>query len=331
MILPWLAVLVGCVDAPPAAMDVPPRLPAAHVATAADPFEPLPQEVDVDPRRVALGARLFADPALSGSGTRACTDCHVLERGGIAPGEARSDHPLEGGGPYNVPTVFNAAFNFRLNWQGVVPDLDQHFAVLMMNPRVMDAGSWPALIGRLAPYTPEFVAAGFSDGVTEASIRAVMVDYQRSLVTPDSPFDRSLRGEEPLPPDAARGYALFKELGCASCHQGMNVGGNLFQRYGIHGDPFDGRVVERRDHGRILLTGDPGDEFVFRVPSLRNVAVTAPYFHDGSAPTLDAAVRHMGRVQLGYELDDDEAAALVAFLGSLTGEYQGVSLAEGAP
>jgi cytochrome c peroxidase len=164
--------------------------------------------------------------------------------------------------------------------------------------------------------------------VSETSIRHALSTFERSLVTPDAPFDRFLRGESVLSEAEAGGFELFTTIGCASCHQGINVGGNLFQRFGVVADAFEGRPIQTRDYGRMLRTGREEDAHVFRVPSLRNVAVTAPYFHDGSAPTLDLAVRRMGAVQLGYALSDGEAAQLVAFLNTLTGEYQGRSLAE---
>jgi len=306
------------------------RIPPGSVATAEDPIEPIPQRLELDARRVALGGRLFADPILSGDGTRTCTMCHALEEGGIVPGETRSNHPMNATGPYNVPTVYNVAFNFRFNWNGKFDTLEDHMQGLMMNPTVMNTGSWSEIVDRIRPsYAPAFVSAGYRDGLTEENVRDAVASYQRSLITPNAKFDQFLRGEEVLEPDEREGYELFKSVGCISCHQGINVGGNLFQRFGVMEDAFDGRELTDRDYGRMLLTGREEDAHVFRVPSLRNVAVTAPYFHDGSAPTLEAAVGHMGRVQLGYILSDAEVGAIAAFLGTLTGEHDGVSLARG--
>jgi cytochrome c peroxidase len=140
-----------------------------------------------------------------------------------------------------------------------------------------------------------------------------------------------LTGKGELGAREADGYELFKSVGCASCHQGINVGGNLFQRYGVMEDAFDGRELAESDYGRMLVTGREEDAHVFRVPSLRNVALTAPYFHDGSAETLEAAVQHMGRVQLGTVLTTDEIDAIVAFLRTLTGELDGKPFATSAP
>ena len=145
-------------------------------------------------------------------------------------------------------------------------------------------------------------------------------------MTPNSRFDQHLRGELDLTDDEARGYGLFRDLGCVSCHQGINLGGNMFQRFGVMADAFDRPLVEL-DYGRMLVTGDEADAHVFRVPSLRNVAVTGPYFHDGSAPTLTEAVQTMARVQLGYALEPGETDDLVAFLNTLTGTWEGQVLA----
>ena len=320
---------VGCTELPADERAPESRLPAAEHATVHDPFEPIPQSLELDATRVALGQRLFVEPRLSGDSERACVDCHDLGAGGVVPGEPRSNHPLNETGPYNVPTVFNVAFNFRYNWQGRFETLEEHLNGPMMNADVMNAGSWPEVVARLAPlYTDAFIDAGYVDGLTEANVRDAISIYQRSLITPGARFDRFLRGEIELSAEEERGYALFKGIGCATCHQGINVGGNLFQRFGVMEDAFDGRELEERDYGRMLVTGREDDAFVFRVPSLRNVAITAPYFHDGSAESLEHAVRHMGRVQLGYLLEPDEVSAIVAFLHTLTGTYDGVSLAE---
>lgn len=324
--------ILGCAEPSPAITPAGSRLPMAERATADEPFEPIPASLDLDVRRVALGERLFADPQLSGDGDRTCVDCHSLSAGGIVPGEERSNHPLNETGPYNVPTVFNVAFNFKYNWQGKFDTLEEHLGGLMMKPEVMDAGTWPALEERLRPgYDADFRSAGYAEGVSEESIRDAISVFQRSLLTPDSPFDLYLRGEQALGEDAERGYRLFRDVGCVSCHQGTNVGGNLFQRFGVLDDAFGGRELVERDYGRMVVTGREEDAHVFRVPSLRNVEVTAPYFHDGSAATLEEAIRHMGRVQLAVDLTDEEVAELAAFLRSLTGRFRGESLSRGAP
>lgn len=322
--------LFACAEPGPVEVEAESRLPPGEHATAERPFEPLPQEMFLDPDRVELGRQVFEDPRVSGDGDRACVDCHDLSEGGVVPGEERSNHPMNVTGPYNVPTVFNVAFNFRYNWQGRFETLEDHLGGPMMSEVVMDAGSWDALIERLRPaYDVPFQRAGYAEGVSERSIRDAVSAYQRSLVTPNARFDRYLRGEIELTEDERAGLELFVSLGCSSCHQGINVGGNLYQRFGVMEDAFDGRELNDRDYGRMQITGREEDAHVFRVPSLRNVALTAPYFHDGSAATLGDAVRHMGRVQLGTILSDVEVRQIVAFLGSLTGELDGEPL--GAP
>ncbi|MCC7542301.1 MAG: c-type cytochrome [Deltaproteobacteria bacterium] len=304
------------------------RLPDSAFATSEDPIEPIPTRTGADPRKVALGRALFSDPILSGNGSTSCASCHVLSEAGIVAGEARSTHPRDDTGPYNVPTVFNVAFNARFNWTGRFATLEDHLRALLLNPEVMDAGTWEELLPRVRrKYERRFVEAGYPS-VSEATLIDAIVTFQRSLVTPNARFDRHLRSEEVLSEEELEGYEAFKSVGCISCHQGINVGGNVFQRFGVMEDAFEGRTVGRRDMGRFLLTGRPSDVHVFRVPSLRNVAVTAPYFHDGSARTLEDAITRMAAVQLGYVLPGPQVARIAAFLRTLTGEYEGVSVGE---
>jgi cytochrome c peroxidase len=156
-----------------------------------------------------------------------------------------------------------------------------------------------------------------------------LATFERSLITPDAPFDRHLRGEpDAITPEEQRGYRLFKDYGCVACHQGVNVGGNLFQRFGIFRDPSPHQLIRTADLGRFAITNAPGDRFVFRVPSLRNVAVTAPYFHDGRARTLEGAIAEMARSQLGRVLSRQEIRLIAGFLRTLTGEYRGQSLSD---
>jgi cytochrome c peroxidase len=165
----------------------------------------------------------------------------------------------------------------------------------------------------------------FSDGLTAANVRTALLEYERSLVTPNAPFDRYLRGDtHAISERAKQGYALFKTYGCASCHQGMAVGGNMLQRVGVMHDYFGDRgSVTPADLGHFSVTHLERDRYVFRVPSLRNVALTAPYFHDGTAATLEKAITTMARYQLGRELEDEDVALLAEFLRTLTGEYRG--------
>lgn len=292
----------------------------ARETNAAEPITPIVMDARLDPRRVELGGRLFGDARLSGNGDRACTSCHPLDRAGMdgrprgiaIDGQARLR---------NTPTVFNAALNDAFNWDGASATLEEHARRLLANPNVMNA-QWSVLLSRLRAdrhYASNFPAL-YPDGITEANVVDALVSFERSLITPNARLDRYLRGEtNALDAEELRGYQRFKAYGCVACHQGMNVGGNLFQRFGIFQRPDGDRT--QTDPGRFNVTQIERDRGVFRVPSLRNVALTAPYFHDGSAATLDVAVERMARYQLGRKLPSDEVHAIVRFLHTLTGEY----------
>jgi cytochrome c peroxidase len=170
-----------------------------------------------------------------------------------------------------------------------------------------------------AEFAARFTSA-YPSGLSAANVRDAIATYERSLITPGSPVDRFLCGDDgALEPAARRGYDLFLGYGCVSCHQGRNAGGNMFQRFGILGDYFADRGgITRADLGRFNQTGHDADRYVFKVPSLRNVEHTAPYFHDGSTQTLEDAIDVMGRYQLGRELARQEIADLAAFLRALS-------------
>jgi cytochrome c peroxidase len=296
-------------------------------ASVDSPFAPLPSRVDLDPAKVALGERLYRDRRLSGDGTVACNDCHALDRGG-ADGRARSTLPTRPRGGVNVPSVFNAAFYFRFGWSGRFADIGEQLDVAMESKPAM-AGTWAHAAAMLAgdvAIVREF-AALYPEGLTADSLREAVAMYSLSLVTPNARFDRFLRGELALDPDEQRGYERFRDYGCVSCHQGIDIGGNMFQRFGVIEDYFAGHdSLTPADEGLFTATKRPEDRFVFRVPSLRNVALTPPYFHDASAATLDNAVVAMARYQLGRRLDAAEVGDIVAFLRALTGELPGSAL-----
>ena len=259
-----------------------------------------------EPRRLVLGERLFSDPRLSHDDTRSCSSCHDIRTNG-ASGNAHDLTPAGRSFPLNTPTVFNASLNFRLNWEGDFRSLEDHAKQTLSNPAIM-ASSAEEVVSKLRS-DPESVRQ-FRDAYGREPDVAALLDaiatYERSLVTPGGRFDRWLAGEAAaITPEELSGYQLFKSLGCISCHQGINVGGNLYQRHGIF---------------HPLGSAEP---VLVRVPSLRNVAATPPYFHDGSAPTLSEAVRAMGIAQLDRVLTDEQVAAIVAFLNTLTGTYRG--------
>ncbi len=296
----------------------------ATVAPAAPAPAPEPlvalEPLEVNAEKVALGRRLFHETRLSGDGTLSCASCHSLDHGGAEP--KRTSTGIRGQvGPINAPTVLNAALNFRQFWDGRAADLREQAAGPVANPMEMGA-SWDKVLASLAEdesYETSF-AALYPDGITQANVTDAIAEYERLLVTP-SPFDRYLRGERGAISAAAReGYETFKAVGCTSCHTGQNVGGTMYQKMGLVRDYFGERGNPTdADLGRFNVTHAESDRHFFKVPTLRNVALTAPYFHDGSRETLADAVRAMGRYQLGRDLTDAQTRAIVAFLESLSG------------
>ena len=299
-----------------------------HVATSEDPIDPIPVALHLDARKLALGAKLFRDPILSPGGDVSCVTCHDFSLGG-ADRRVKSDLPRHTKAAVNTPTIFNAALNYRFHWSGKFDELETQLDVPITSPRVL-ATTFPAVVGRLASSNeyPALFAAIYPEGLTEKTFRDAMVTYERSLTTPGSRFDKYLRGEKSaLTADERAGYSLFKSHGCISCHQGVNVGGNLFEKFGALRDYFKDRGnVEESDLGRYNNTKREADRYVFRVASLRNVALTPPYFHDGNTKTLEEAVQIMSRYQLGRTLSAEQTRLIVAFLKTLTGEYEGKSL-----
>ncbi|MDR2838378.1 MAG: cytochrome-c peroxidase [Azonexus sp.] len=288
------------------------------------PILPLEPIAGLDPERVALGERLFHDPRLSADMTVSCASCHDLAAGGA---DGRQFSLGIGGavGAINAPTVFNSAYSLAQFWDGRAATLEEQVGEPLQSPIEMGA-TWSQVLGRLA--LDDDLAATFSrlypDGLTAANLADAIATFERSLVTVNSRFDRYLRGDEAaLNAQELVGYERFLSSGCASCHQGKLVGGNMYQRFGVLSDYFAGRPVSPSDLGRYNVTGKEEDRFVFKVPSLRNVAETAPYFHDGSVKTLKMAVSLMARYQLGHDLPADDIDAIVAFLKTLSGELPG--------
>jgi cytochrome c peroxidase len=271
-----------------------------------EPITPIPPPPAADPPKLALGERLFGDTRLSADGKLACSSCHDLETNGAQEGSKS---------PFNTLTVFNAALNFRLNWQGNFRALDAQVESSLENPVNMRS-SVAEVIAKLNA-DPEIVQqfrAAYGHAPDRASFLNAVTTFERSLLTPGSRFDRWLGGDaSALSAEEISGYQLFKSLGCSSCHQGVNVGGNLFERQGIF---------------HPLAAPKPA---ILRVPSLRNVATTSPYFHDGSEPNLGNAVRKMAAAQLDRTLSNQQVDAIVGFLQTLTGDYRGRPVAEAPP
>jgi len=294
---------------------------AANEPIAPIPLQPIPAEVE----KVALGEHLFSDKRLSHDGSISCESCHLLR---FAGNDGRSVAKGIGGavGARNVPSVFNAALNFRQFWDGRASTLQEQAGFPITNPEEMGS-SWPEIIDKLS--ADEEMRTSFQriyrEGITEMSIKDAIAAFEFTLTTPNSRFDRYLRGDETAISETERqGYELFKRYGCVACHQGVNIGGNMFQVFGVMSDLAVHRNGDlAADLGRFPVTQDDADRHVFKVPSLRNVAVTAPYFHNGSVPTLEEAVDVMFTYQLGRAAPKEDKARIVQFLRTLTGEFRG--------
>jgi cytochrome c peroxidase len=296
-----------------AASPVAAQTPTREASDGQEPIRPIPAQRAQDPQRVLLGERLFGDRRLSHGNTHSCLSCHDIRSNGASA----NAHDTHEGQPMalNTPTVFNASLNFRLNWEGNIRSLEEGIERSLNNPAIM-ASSLDEAASKLRA-DPEMVIhfrQAYGQDPSAAAILDAIAAFERSLVTPGSRFDRWLMGEaDAITPYELSGYQVFKSLGCVTCHQGINVGGNMFQRHGIF-HPL----------------GSP-EPVVVRVPGLRNVATTAPYFHDGSAATLSEAVKSMGVAQLDRVLTDQQISAIVAFLNTLTGTYRGEMVRPAAP
>lgn len=286
------------------------------------PITPIPDSLNLDQRKVELGRRLFHDKRLSRDDTVSCASCHDMKLAGadalpVAMGVANQR------GTVNSPTVFNSAFNFSQFWDGRAATLEEQAEGPVHNSIEMDT-NWHDVIGKLErdpEYVREFKAI-WSDGIKPAHLQSAIAEFERSLITPDSPFDRYLKGDsQALDASARKGWDLFRDLGCIACHQGVNIGGNMYASLGVMGDYFvdRGTPLVKSDMGRFNVTGREEDRYRFKVPTLRNVARTAPYFHDGMVEKLEQAVEKMARYQLGVDLVTADRDALVAFLVALNG------------
>lgn len=323
VIVPVVAgVVIGLFQHATSSLEEPPSRPS--LPRSSGPLAPLPPSLGLlrpgDRELVPLGRALFHDGRLSRDGSISCASCHPIANAGVDG--LPTSLGVEGRtGQANAPSVLNAALNFRQFWDGRARTLEEQVAGPIHNPVEMDS-NWRDVLSRLAgdeEYRRLLRQSG-SDPLSAELIARAIAAYERTLLTPDSPFDRFLRGDSrALSVQQQRGYELFQGLGCVSCHQGVNLGGNLFAHLGVMGDFFADRPTKKIDLGRYNVTGQESDKHKFKVPSLRNVALTAPYFHDGSVETLEKAVEIMARFQLGVELGANERDALVVFLHSLTG------------
>lgn len=290
-----------------------------------EPIQPISNIAGLDRNKIELGRKLFHDPRLSHDDTVSCASCHNLALGGTDR-RARSIGVNGAEGVINSPTVLNSGFNFSQFWDGRAASLELQTDEPIQSQREM-ASSWPEVVAKLknsSEYVGMFRQV-YKDEIKASYIKISLGAFERSLSTPNSRFDRYLQHPgQYLSEKEVQGYQLFKSFGCASCHQGINVGGNMYQKLGVMAPYFSDRGgLTRADRGRFNVTGDPNDMYMFKVPSLRNVALTAPYFHDGNAATLPDAVRLMAKYQLGRRLSETEVHLIVEFLNTLTGELNG--------
>ena len=291
--------------------------------------QPIPDSIATDEAKVALGHDLFFDGRLSGDGSIQCHTCHQLDKGGVDRLDTSTG--IEGKkGPINAPTVFNAAFNFVQFWDGRAADLADQAKGPPTNPVEMGSHSWDDIVARFE-MDEEFKKAFLKEypQVTKETLTHAIGEYEKTLITPNSDFDRYLKGDKTaLTEQQVRGYELFKQHKCDTCHTGVAMGGQSYEYMGIYGDYFKdrGTPITEADQGRFAQTKDPYDMHRFKVPSLRNIALTAPYMHDASAKDLKEAVRIMLQYQSNVKPQQQDIDDITSFLESLTGEFEGKKL-----
>lgn len=297
---------------------------SAAWAAADEPIQPIKPAKITKPAMVELGKKLFFDPRLSKSGFISCNSCHNLSMGGSDNLKTSiGDHWHQG--PINSPTVLNSSMSLAQFWDGRAVDLKAQAGGPIANPGEMGFSHALAvgMLESIPAYTAEFKQVFGTDKIDIDKVTTAIAEFENTLVTPNSRFDRWLKGDKKaITANELAGYKLFKESGCVACHNGPAVGGNSFQKMGVV-EPYK---TSNPAEGRIAVTGEDADRFTFKVPSLRNVELTYPYFHDGAANTLPEAVNTMGRVQLGKKFTPEENAKIVAFLKTLTGDQPSFKL-----
>lgn len=291
----------------------------AHAAPAADePIQPISAPKVKDAALVELGKKLYFDTRLSKSGFISCNSCHNLSMGGTDNLKTSIGHNWNKG-PINAPTVLNSSMNLAQFWDGRAADLKAQAGGPIANPGEMASNHALAVevLQSIPGYVAEFKKVFGTETVTIDEVTKAIAAFEETLVTPNSRFDKWLKGDKKaLTPTEVAGYNLFKDSGCTACHNGAAVGGNSFQKMGV----VEAYQATSPAEGRVAVTKDEADRFNFKVPTLRNVELTYPYFHDGEAATLTQAVDTMGRIQLGKKFTAEENAKIVAFLKTLTGE-----------
>ncbi len=290
----------------------------AGASLAAEPISPIQAAKPGHPAMVELGKKLYFDTRLSKSGFISCNSCHNLSMGGTDNLKTSIGHNWQKG-PINSPTVLNSTLNLAQFWDGRAKDLQAQAGGPIANPGEMAFTHELAIdvLSSIPAYKAEFKSVFKKDGIDIEQVTKAIAAFEDTLVTPNARFDKWLKGDKKaLTRDELAGYQLFKTAGCTACHNGPAVGGNSFQKMGV----VEAYKATSPAEGRSAVTGKDADRFNFKVPTLRNVELTYPYFHDGEAATLTQAVDTMGRLQLGRKFSDAENAQIVAFLKTLTGE-----------
>lgn len=293
-----------------------------------EPVQPLIPPENLDPQKVKLGHDLFYEPMLSLDDDMSCASCHLLNDNG-------ADHEAHTIGRNNMPlmvntlTVFNSSMNHRQFWDGRAWTLEEQIDFVLANDMEF-ASNWSQVIKKLKQskrYVSEFKKI-YKDGISPENIRNAIATFERTLITTNSRFDRYLLGDSSaINEQEKQGYQLFKSYGCVACHQGRNVGGNMFMKFGVFGNYYaNDKPGKNVNLGRYNISGDNNDRYVFRVPSLRLAVITAPYFHDGSVDTLANAIQIMAKYQLGRDIPLEDINSIIAFLETLPGEYLGTPL-----
>lgn len=298
-------------------------------------FKPIPEQpptLEGNPptsAKVALGKMLYFDPRLSQSHSISCNSCHMIGMGGVDLEQTSLGHRWQHGGR-NAPTVYNAVFDMAQFWDGRAKDLEQQAGGPLVNPVEMDTTEAHVVeqLKGIPGYAPAFAKAfpGDTSPITFENVRKAIAVFEATLITPNAPFDRYLKGDDAaLDANAKTGLALFINKGCAACHNGINVGGNKYAPFGVVERP-GAEILPPTDKGRFAVTQTASDQYVFRVPPLRNVALTPPYFHSGRVWDLRQAVEVMGSSQLGAKLTGAEVDKILSFLHTLTAEQPNVTL-----
>jgi len=285
---------------------------------AEEPIQAIQPPQQINLAQVELGKKLYFDPRLSKSGFISCNSCHNLSMGGTDNLKTSIGHKWVQG-PINAPTVLNSSMNVAQFWDGRAKDLKEQAGGPIANPGEMASNHTLAVdvLRSIPGYVREFKLVFGSDEIDIDKVTQAIAEFEKTLVTPNSRFDLWLLGKkDALTEQELAGYKLFKESGCVSCHNGPAVGGNSFQKMGVV-EPYQ---TKSPAEGLSAMTGKDADRFKFKVPTLRNVELTYPYFHDGEAETLAEAVDVMGRLQLGRKFNDQENVSIVAFLKTLTGD-----------